>query len=85
MNDTCQTTVHSSDSLFSDMEDAGCQSADVPLARNLTAGGSVVSLCRAFCGNTFAFPVFLPDMRAFPVPESYCFDACRCGMVKVPA
>ena len=83
MNDTCQTTVHSGDSLFSDMEDSGCQSADVPLERRSPAG--IVFRPRDLCGGSFFFPVILPRMRAFFVPEPIFFGACRCGMVNFPA
>ena len=85
MNDTCQTTVHSGDSLFSDMEDSGCQSADVTLERDVKAGRIIVSHLRSFCEDSFAFPVILPDMRAFFVPEPDSFGACRCGTVIFPA
>ena len=85
MNDTCQTTVHSGDSLFSDMEDSGCQSADVPLARNSGAGRFIAFRFRTFCGDSFYFPVIPPRMRALFVPEPISFGACRCGMVTFPA
>ena len=85
MNDTCQTTVHSGDSFFSDMEDSGCQSADVPLARHTGAGRFIVSRPRMFGGDSFSFPVILPDLRALFVPEPMSFGACRCGMVTLPA
>ena len=85
MNDTCQTTVHSGDSLFSDMEDSGCQSADVPLERNETAGGFIVSHLRRFCGDSFVFPVITPGFRAFFVPEPKLFGACLFGTAAFPA
>lgn len=83
MNDTCHTTVHNGDSLLSDKEDSGCQPSDVPLARSPEAGLSFHG--RGSCGRFSAFSVFLPDMRAFPVPEPTCVDTCRCGMAFFPA
>ena len=86
MNDTCRTTAHSGDSLLSDMEDAGCQSSDVPLAGSIVGAGKfILSRSRAFRGPLSVFPIFSPDMRAFPVPEPASADACRCGMVFFPA
>lgn len=84
MNDTCQTTAHNGDSLFSDMEESGCQPSDVPLGRTAKAGKFILSGRRVSCGR-LVFPVFSPDMRAFPVPEPASAGACRCGMVFFPA
>ncbi len=85
MNDTCQTTVHRGDSLLSDMEDAGCQSSDVPLGRSAPAGKFIPFGHRVFYGRPSAFFFPAPDMRAFPVPEPVSAGACRCGMVFFPA
>ncbi len=85
MNDTCQTTAHSGDSLFSEMEDSGCQSADVPLARNALTGGRIVPRPRIFRGGHRIFPVFSPDVRAFSAPEPTRVGACPCGTVSFPA
>ncbi len=84
MNDTCQTTTHNGDSLFSDMEESGCQSSDVPLGSFAKAGTFILSGLRVSCGCLVS-PVFSPDIRAFPVPEPASADACRCGMVFFPA
>ncbi len=85
MNDTCQTTTHSGDSLFSDMEDSGCQSADVPLAGNAEAGSVMPFRSRAFCGGSFHFSVNPPRVGAPVEPEPTTVGACRCGMVNFPA
>ena len=84
MNDTCQTTAHNGDSLLSDKEESGCQPSDVPLEGNVTADTFILSGRRIF-GGELVFPVFLPDMRAFPVPEPAPVGACRCGMAFFPA
>ena len=85
MNDTCQTTAHSGDSLFSDMEDSGCQSADVPLAGNAEAGSVMSFRPHAFCGGSLHFSVNPPRVGALVEPELMIVGACRCGMVNFPA
>ena len=85
MNDTCQTTAHCGDSLFSDMEESGCQPSDVPLGRRKKAGNFIVFRRRSACGGSPIFPPSSPDTRAFPVPEPVFAGTCRCGMVFFPA
>ena len=84
MNDTCQSTAHNGDSLLSDMEEAGCQPSDVPLGSFAKSGKFILSGRRASCAG-LVFPVFSPDMRAFPVPEPTVVGTCRCGMAFIPA
>ena len=81
MNDTCSTTVHSCDSGFSEKEDSGCQSSDVPLVAIPEKDPFIIFRCRMFCGKLSHVPVtsaryaglFSCRSRSFsaPVPAAW--------------
>ena len=57
MNDTCSTTLYSCDSEFSEKQDSGCQSSDVPLVTPLEKDPFIMFRCRMFCGKLSRVPV----------------------------